>query len=194
MRKNSLLLVACFCTITLYGQTDTNDVKNSRVGKLIYNPVLKDIEKVSSIFDVWDMGDNPGKKDMLLLDYEPFFFNNLTLNVRISKLDDGRIIIISHSSRRPSSFYIIIKYIDKDELDSDKVVECRVDPEGSIIELSTKYGVDPNGKKGIVLYNDKKTSEMNDTLKTSKKVFSFNDSLVQRYQNEINKVLLLFNS
>jgi len=190
MRKSSLILAMCFCATLLSGQTLNSDIKSSPIGKLIYGPYPKDIKKVSTLFDLWNKGDNPEIKDILLLDYYISWPIQVIINVRVIKLNDGRVSIITYSSDRPNSFHIMIKYLDEDEFDPSKVVECHVDKEGLIAELSIKYGIDPNGKDGIVLYNGKQLSETSETLKTDKEFIRSDDPIVQRYQKEINNKVL----
>ena len=190
MRKSSLILAMCFCATLLSGQTLSSDIKSSPIGKLIYGPYPKDIKKVSEFFDLWGKSDNPDIKDILLLDYYISWPFQVIINVRVIKLNDGRVSIITYSSDRPNSFHIMIKYLDEDEFDPSKVIECHVDKEGLVIELSTKYNIDPNGKEGIVLYNDKQSTEGNKILETDEKIFSPDDLLVQRYQKEINNKIL----
>lgn len=189
MKKSSLLLIMCFWATLLSGQTLNADIKSSPVGKLIYGPYPKDIEKVSTLWDLWGKGDNPNLKNLILLDYYLSWPKQVTLNVRIIKLNDGRVIIITHSSNRPNSFRIMIKYLDEDRFDSSKVLECHVDPRGLVVGLSTRYEIDPNGKEGIVLYDGKQPTEVSETWDVDEVVMS-DDPTVQRYQRNLDEFFL----
>ncbi|OGI69966.1 hypothetical protein A3A09_02390 [Candidatus Nomurabacteria bacterium RIFCSPLOWO2_01_FULL_42_20] len=187
MKRCSLFLVY-FCAAVLELHSQTDDMKNSPIGKLIYDPKSADIETTSWSLYAWKtILNSPEERDILLLDWAPIF-SDVTLNVRLSKLKDGRIVIISISDRRPESFYVMIRYKKGDKsFNESKLVECRVSPEGTIVELSTQHGIDPNGKDGFVEYVNGKSPNG-----TSKKyAIKTEDPLVKRYQNEVNNAFLL---
>lgn len=103
-------------------------------------------------------------------------------------LSDGRRIIINNIEGFPW-FGFIADYYDDRKLEPNRLVECVVDGNGTVIQLSTANQIDPAGKDGYIVNSGGACLPTN-----GKNPIPTNDSTVVRYRQEISKLLKLLHA
>ncbi|MCX6823143.1 MAG: hypothetical protein NTX91_04095 [candidate division SR1 bacterium] len=106
------------------------------------------------------------------------------------RLDDGRLVYLQNEISTTKT-KLVVDYWDEQKKDPQRLIECIVDPNGKVRELTTNLNIDPNGKSGCVQENEKTNNRSLHSECNGNLIIPASDAVVIRYQTQIKELLVL---